>query len=446
MFRHFAIAFVAIFFIVSCAKDKMPELIELDTELENLIKQVPDTNGDMDYYIIPDADDLDNIPQDPKNPLNPAKVQLGKFLFFDTGFAMNANKQEGMGTYSCGTCHIPSAGFKPGNFQGIADGGEDYGINGEDRRRHKNYVESELDVQSARPLTMLNVAFVTNTFWNGQFGAKGNEGTEARWNDQDGTSANALGFEAIETQNFDGLKTHRILINEVLINSYGYKDLFDEAFPELSDEEKYSNFGGSLAISAFIRTLMSNKAPFQDWLKGEKDALNYNQKKGAILFFGKAKCVACHYQENLGSQEYHVLGVKDMDQIPSYNTTSTDKRNLGRGGFTGIEEDNRKFKVPGLYNISDTPFYFHGASKNSLEDVIEYKVNALTENPRVDQEKISEKFLPLSLTEEEKMQLKEFLEISLKDPDLNRYMPDEVLSGFCFPNNDIESVSDLGCN
>jgi len=135
-----------------------------------------------------------------------------------------------------------------------------------------------------------------------------------------------------------------------------------------------------------------------------------------------------------------------MDQIPSYNAFPSDKRNLGRGGFTLREEDNFKFKVPGLYNIKDTPFYFHGSSKRSLADVIDYKAEAVSENPRVNNDRLSEKFLPLDLTEVEKAQLISFLEKSLTDPELVRYGVDSVLSGFCFPNNDSQSRVDLGCN
>lgn len=446
MFKKTFFVLVVSALALSCSKDKMSETIEMDQQLESLIQKAsPD--GSLDFYVLPNENDLEAIPQDEKNILTESRVALGKMLFYETGFAMAAVREAGMGTFSCASCHIPEAGFKPGNFQGIADGGMGFGINGEDRRRHPDYVESELDVQSARPLTMVNVAFVKNTFWNGQFGSKGvNEGTEELWEGDEALERNALGFEAIETQNFDGIETHRYAINEELIDKYGYRELFDSAYPDLDEGLRYSNFGGSLAISAFIRTIISNQAPFQDWLKGDKNALRADEKAGGILFFGKANCSNCHYNENLGSLEFHALGVKDMDQLPSYNAFPSDKRNLGRGGFTLQEEDNYKFKVPGLYNIKDTPFYFHGSSKRSLEDVIDYKVTATSENSRVDNSRLSEKFLPLQLSSEERSQLLSFLEKSLSDPALDRYGVSHVLSGFCFPNNDFQSRVDLGCN
>ncbi|MDG1100995.1 MAG: cytochrome c peroxidase [Saprospiraceae bacterium] len=430
----------------ACTKDRMPTLVELDNQLENSI-QGKSPNGTLDFYVLPNENDLHLIPQDPKNPLTPQKVELGKLMYHDTGLGQDPMKEAGRGTYSCASCHVSEAGFRPGNFQGIADGGVNFGIGGEDRVKNTLYSDDELDVQSARPLSMVNVAYVSNTFWNGQFGGGNvNEGTEDVWDLRDDTELNHLGFEGIETQNMDGLIAHRITINKELLDEYGYTFLFDQVFADVPVEERYTIATASLAFSAYIRTILANRAPFQDWLKGDREALGYEEKKGAILFFEKAQCIQCHYNQNLGSSEFHALGVTDMDQIPSYNTSPDDRRNLGRGGFTLQPEDNYRFRVPGIYNLQGANFYFHGASKTSIRDLVEYKNAAQSENSRVPQDLISSKFKPIGLTEEEKYHLIAFLENGLQDPDLKRYVPTSVLSGNCFPNADEASQLDLGCN
>lgn len=445
MMKVITYLFLVVVLAASCTADKMPTLIELDNELRDLVaKASPD--GTVEFYQLPDGSDLSEIPQDSMNPLTEEKVALGRSMFYDTGLALDALKESGMRTYSCATCHIAEAGFKPNMFQGVADGGIGYGINGTGRVRNNDYEESELDVQAARPLTMVNVAFVPNTFWNGQFGSTdANEGTEELWDENEVVALNKLGFQGIETQNMEGLHTHRIRIDKETLDLYGYTEIFDRVFADYPVEERYTTEVASLAYSAYIRTIIGDKAPFQDWIKGNNDALSYEEKKGGILFFGKANCSNCHYKENLGSIEFHALGVKDMYQTASYNPNADDKRNLGRGGFTLKEEDNYKFKVPGLYNIADTKFYFHGSSKQSLDEVIEYKIAAQSENPNVDQSILSEKFVPLNLTEEEKAHLKAFLSRPLSDPDLTRYVPSETMSGLCFPNNDEQSRLDTGC-
>ena len=127
--RLLAIIFTCTF-IVACTKDK----IYLDTPLDQLLTsslvRAAKTNS-IDHFILPDADDYASIPQDPRNPLNAAKVELGKMLFFETGIALSPTKEAGKKTYSCGSCHVPSAGFRPGGVQGIADGGIGFGYNGE---------------------------------------------------------------------------------------------------------------------------------------------------------------------------------------------------------------------------------------------------------------------------------------------------------------------------
>lgn len=427
----------------SCTQDTLAPASDQESQLRTYVTHASPTN-DLDYWVLPQSDDYESIPQEVKNPLNDSKVQLGTMLFYETAFSTEAVYEEGIGTYSCSSCHIPSAGFRPGSKQGIADGGVGFGLNGEARKRNTNYKESELDVQSARPLSMLNVAFVENTMWNGSFGSFGvNIGTEDKWVGD--FHNNNLGLKGLEAQNIEGMKTHRMKYDKESISKYGYKELFDLAFPELNEEERYTTKTASFALSAYIRTLFPNEAPFQHWLKGNENAMSYAEKEGALLFFGKAGCTNCHNGEGFSSSEFHAVGALDMYQTTSYNTDQTDMRNFGRGGFTENETDYYKFRVPQLYNMSDTEFYFHGGSLTDLREVVKYFNDAESENPNVPEMQMSEYFKPLKLSEQEINQLTLFLEVSLRDPNLERYQPAEVMSGQCFPNADAQSILDMGC-
>lgn len=433
--------------LAGCVKDHTPIDVELDAELTTLLSRAA-PSGNANYYILPHEDHLNQIPQDPMNPLTAEKVELGKFLFFDTALAQDAKFESGKGTYSCATCHIPEAGFRPGNYQGIADGGVGFGSNGEDRRmNYDDYQASDLDVQSARPLNLINVAYVHNTFWNGQFGAThANADTEHLWDLNHATEGNHTGHMGLEVQNVEGLTAHRIRIDKPTLQEYGYIDLFNDAFPDVADQDTlYTKYYASLAISAYLRTVLGNQAPFQHWLKGNSQAMSTSEKEGAILFFSKANCSRCHYEPNLGSLEFHALGVKDMYQLDYYDAHADDFRNKGRASFTMRDEDLYKFKVPSIYNMSDTEFYFHGASKFSLKELLDYKNLAVSENPNVPNSLLSEKFEPLHLNDTEIQQLEDFLAISIRDPNLTRYKPTSVPSGQCFPNADQASLRDLGC-
>jgi cytochrome c peroxidase len=437
--RKSVLIFLAITVVVFACKHE--PFFTIDNELEELI-------GDLNRYILPNSDDYANIPQSPVNPMTAEKVNLGKMLFFEPAFGVEAMHPEGLRTFSCGSCHIPAAGFRPGRLQGIADGGVGFGLNGEGRAKFPGYDASEIDAQGARPLSVLNVAFVSNTMWNGSFGSDGvNAGTEHRWGLADpGTAINHQRLGALEGQNIEGLIVHRLLYNQELVEENGYKAFFDAAFPDVPEAERYNRKTASFAISAYLRSLTTTEAPFQRWLKGDKTAMSDEQKRGAILFFDKAGCYRCHNEPNLGSVTFHALGVQDLFENGGLKTSEADLRNLGRGGFTGNPADMFKFRVPQLYNIGDSGPYFHGSSKQTLEEVVEYFNNGVHENPRVPNTQISAFFHPLGLDAAEMKDLTAFLRYGLRDPKLDRFMPKEIMSGMCFPNNDPLSRAQMGCD
>ena len=432
-----------ILFFSHCKYDKLPD--PLDAQLRAALDRVSKT-GSYEYYILPGSDDFSSIPnQDPNNPITAGKVALGKMLFHETGLASGAQLSACRETYSCSSCHIADAGFTPGRIQGIADGGIGFGAN---RQLWSIYQEDEIDAQGLRPLTILNVAYVTNTLWSGIFGAKGvNEGTEDVWEHGALSEVNFLGLEGLESQNIEGLPLHRLEISEKVLDDYGYRAHFDACFPDIPEEDRYNFTTASFALGAYLRTVLANKAPFQGWLKGDKTAMSDAEKRGALLFLGKARCYYCHNSPSFNSMNFYALGTRDLyHESGALNTSEADDRNLGRGFFTGKEEDRYTFKVPQLYNVEDYASYFHGSSKRTLREVLEFKINARSENENVSDEQLSNRFQPLELSEEEISDILEFLEKSLRDPDLQRYVPEEVLSGNCFPNNDPESRVDLGCD
>jgi len=448
MNKYLPTTIIVLCLFYACSNDKIELTSQTDFQLENTIKAAA-LNGELSHFILPESNDYKNIPTSPENPITPVKVALGKFLFFETGLGLSPMQEVGEGTYSCGSCHIPSAGFRPGREQGIGEGGTGFGISGEARTISELYTAEQLDVQGARPLSVLNAAYVTNALWNGQFGGGGvNEGTEDVWKEENGTDINHLGLGGLESQNIESFHLHRMVINKDVITNLGYLPYFESAFSDFPEDERYSEKAASFAIAAYLRTLLTNEAPFQDYLKGDRNALTEKEKRGAMLFFSDAKCSACHNGPSLNAMNFYALGVKDLFECGQgvFNASPDDPRNLGRGGFTGKDEDMYKFKVPQLYNLKDTPFFFHGSSKTNLRDVVKYFNDAVIENPNVPQSQIPSIFKPLNLSENDIDDLVAFLENGLHDSNLKRYEPEYVLSGNCFPNNDPQSQSDLGCD
>ena len=437
-------------FQTACQKDTdtPEENLVLDNKLTTALNTASNGAG-ISHFILPKSDDFSKIPQDPLNPITQEKVNLGKLLYHETGLALNPVQEIGKETYSCASCHFASAGFQAGRFQGISEGGAGFGMNGEGREANALYSEEQLDVQPLKSPPTLNTAFQKNMLWNGQFGATGvNVGTEALWTVGTPIEVNTMGFEGIEVQAIAGLKVHRFKVNMPFLESTGYKALFDQAFPDVLPAERYTRVNAGLAIAAYERTLLSNKAPFQQWLKGAKTALTEQEKRGAILFFDKADCASCHNGPALNAMEFYALGFADLNSCPEevFKAGLGNDAYLGRGSFTKNPNDNYKFKVPQLYNLKDSPFYGHGSSFRSLEEVVRYKNKAVSQNIDVPSNQLADEFQNLGLNQQEIKDIVAFLENGLRDPDLKRFQPESILSGNCFPFNDPLAKVQLGCN
>ena len=425
--------------VVSCNKDN------IGVSDDNLLALIAEKSrsGSADYFIMPASGDYAALPnQEPTNPITDEKVQLGKLLFFETGLAQDAKTEESKETFSCATCHVPESGFLPGRIQGVADGAIGFGDQGNNRVTLSTYAETDLDAQGIRPLTVMNVTYMTNTLWSGTFGANDrNVGTEDVW---EGVSEiNHTGLAGVEAQNIEGLHLHRMALTDKVLTEYGYAARFDEAFPDIAVEDRYSVTTASFAIAAYLRTILTSEAPFQRYLKGDNDALFETEKRGAIVFFGKGNCISCHNGPSFSSMNFVSLGTKDLYEAGGLNTSPDDPRNLGRGSLTRNPSDMYRFKVPQLYNLKDAKVYGHGASFSTIMQVLKYKNEGVPQ--REGTRNLAPEFQPLGLNTAELRALRAFIKTGLHDPYLSRYQPRRLPSGNCFPAADFKSALDLHC-
>lgn len=443
----------------------VPEVSE-PTPSELLTAAIETVAGEpgVSTFILPASDDFAAIPQDPNNPITAEKVLLGQMLFHETALSTEGVNGEFNGTWSCASCHHVAAGFKSGVPQGIAEGGSGFGVNGEGRQLISGFDKDSEDpmfVPDVQPLTsptILNTAFQEVMLWNGQFGnMEGgivNAGlvTEVIATPYTPKAENVRGLAGLEIQAIAGTDVHRLktIEDSILQTNAEYIAMFEAAYPDGSDDH-FEDAGK--AIAAYERTVLANQAPFQRWLQGEQSAMTEDEILGATLFFGKANCVSCHNGPALSSKSgateqemFMAIGFGDFAiDNPQVTGSVSDADARGRGGFTGEPEDDFKFKVPQLYNLTDSEIFGHGATFSSVREVIEYK-NAGVPQKDIPAEQLDSRFLPLELTEQEVDQLVQFLETGLYDPELQRYVPDALPSGACFPMADEQSKLDLNCS
>ncbi len=426
----------------------------LEAELQAAIVAASQGQG-LAFFRLPPSSALNAIPADPNNRLTSAKVALGQLLFHETALGVNNVRPEGLETYSCASCHVADAAFMPNLPQGMAEGGSGFGINGEGRVLNPLYDSNPdlPDVQPIRVPTNMNGAYQVVNLWNGQFGGVGpNLGTEAQWVPPL-IESNFLGLQGLETQAHAGLRLHRMesIENSRVATNSGYQSRFARAFP--GDPNPINRLNAALAIAAFERTILTNQAPWQRYLSGTRRALSTDQKLGALVFFARANCTSCHTGPALNTMSFHALGMNDLDgsadpsrvNLVPFGGTVPDGARRGRGGFTGNPADDYMFKTPQLYNLKAHAFLGHGSSFTSVRQVVEYKNAAIPQNAIVPAGQISPLFQPLGLDPVEINWLVDFVENGLYDPNMRRFVPTSILSGNCFPVNDPQARSDLGC-
>jgi len=440
----------------------------LSAQLLELIER----NGQgLSTFLLPDRHDFEAIPQDPDNPVTAAKVKLGKLLFHETGVGTDTLSSDRSETYSCATCHHAGAGFKAGIKQGIGDGGSGFAGNGSQRRLASGMNEnaddndpSKPDFQPVASPAALNTAFQDVMLWDGALGNTNggiNSGVANVLSAGPAdVRANAFGLSGLETQVLAGTRVHRLRFdnNSVLQTNRRYQRLYANAYPDgdtgyipAGSSVTPEALGAAKAIAAYERTILANRAPFQRWLRGRSKAMSVRELRGAILFFDKGNCVACHTGPALSSkvsssaeEMFFNVGFADLDTSQrSILGTVPEGVSRGRGNFTGNELDDYKFKVPQLYNLKDAKVYGHGASFSTIMQVLKYKNEGVPQ--REGTRNLAPEFQPLGLNIAELRALRAFIKTGLHDPYLSRYQPRRLPSGNCFPAADFKSALDLRC-
>ena len=119
------------------------------------------------------------------------------------------------------------------------------------------------------------------------------------------------------------------------------------------------------ALVTFERSLITQNAPFDRYLLGDRGAINALEIDGYRRFKDYG-CVSCHQGNNIGGNMFQRFGVM-ADYFANRPVTRAD---LGRFNVTGKEEDRYVFKVPSLRNVAVIGPYFHDGSAKTLEQAI----------------------------------------------------------------------------
>lgn len=255
------------------------------------------------------------VPAVKDNPVTHEKVELGKMLFFDPRISAS-------GIISCNTCH------------NLGTGGVDAG---------PTSVGHGWQLGPRRAPTVYNAVFNVAQFWDGR---APDLKAQAKGPVQASVEMNATPDHVINTLNS---------MSEYVI-------MFKNAFPMEASPVTFDNFAKS--IEAFEAILITPAAPFDQYLEGDANALNDQQKAGLKLFM-ETGCSSCHNGINVGGHEYFPFGAVEK---PSESLLPTADK--GRSAVTKVASDEYVFRAAPLRNVALRPPYFHSGQVWSLKQAV----------------------------------------------------------------------------
>lgn len=337
------------------------------------------------------------IPPDNKN--TPAKVELGKVLFFDPRLGGDAST-------GCSTCHEPDQGWA---------WAEDFS---------RGYPGT---VHWRNSQTIVNSAYYGRNFWAGSVPSLEKQAPSA-----------AKGGVAGNGEN-DIMEARLALIPQYRKQ---FKEVFGTEWPLIGDAWR--------AIAAFERTLVQRDTPLDKYLQGDKSALTEQQARGMALYNGKAGCIQCHNGALASDQDYYNIGIPAnkrweedglaqvtfrFEQYAKGQTEEGYRKAKSDWGFyyRGKNSwDRGKFRTPSLRYTAYTAPYMHNGVFYTMEEVVDfYNRGGFDEDGRTTAfpENKSKLIKPLGLTDEEKEDLVAFLEafsgeeMAMEKPKLPEYAP-----------------------
>jgi len=260
-----------------------------------------------------------------------ARAELGNYLFFDARLSYNRTK-------SCASCHDPAWAFSDGYRRSITATG---------------------DIVLHNSPSLINVASLRFFDW-----ANPNITSLEKQHERPllGEHPVELGVKGKETEILRRFKEDKI-----------YTRLYRKTFPGESDPITLEN--SIRALAAFVRTLESYGSPYDRYVAGDTTALTASEKKGIELFFSeRTKCAVCHPPPlfTLANQNHDLNSV--YRNIGLYNPGNKGRYpsdDPGLSAHTLRKEDDGKFRIPSLRNVSLTAPYMHDGSVATLPEVLD---------------------------------------------------------------------------
>lgn len=242
-------------------------------------------------------------------------VDLGRRLFHDSALSGN-------GKVSCASCHDTNTGGADGQVRSR-------GVNSRVTRRNTP--------------TVFNAAFNFVQNWDGRA-----ESLEEQLDNHLSENGEMLS---------DWSRVIKVLMQDPLYNRTFQLHMGSEPSEILVRE----------ALATYERSLVTVDSKFDQWLRGDDQALNSEEIAGYYLF-KQLNCISCHQGAGVGGTMLQpVVGMEGYFSA----MRSGGEHDLGRFEVTKRERDRHVFRVPALRNVEQTAPYFHDGSATTLTTAVE---------------------------------------------------------------------------
>ena len=313
-----------------------------------------------------DAFNGDAFSPGPEFHITQAKVALGEKLFYDVQLS-------GTGTRSCASCHNPDLAFSDGLAR-------------------QPDLQDTTKLLSRNAPTLVNAALQSNYFYD----------------------MRALTLED-QVLNVISSKQEMAGSMEAILDyvsaDQSYPALFKDAFSSSRDlgisSDQVTN-----ALASFIRNLTKLDSRFDEYMRGNEEALSNQELKGFNLFMGKAKCATCHFLPlfNGITPPKYVTSESEVLGVPYSLADSTLDTDLGYYNVIGVDAYKYAFKIPTIRNINKTAPYMHNGIYWTLAQVMEFYNNGGAAGLGINLPNQTLSTDSLNLTEEEQMDIIAFME------------------------------------
>jgi len=167
---------------------------------------------------------------------------------------------------------------------------------------------------------------------------------------------------------------------------------YDALSPALKDAVTRVVVNLGKALGAYQRLLSCGQGPFDRWVHGDEAAVGSAEKRGALLFIGKGKCLDCHSGPFFSDQKFHNVGMRpdkvasafiDLDDhgaAVGLAAAAADPLNV-RGSYSDGDDGRLvaptpgmegAFRTPTLRCLTRRPSFMHTGQFRTLDDVIAF--------------------------------------------------------------------------